>query len=356
MTTVISDEQRTEAFVGRALGDLSATTTIVLALLGDRLGLWKELAHTGPHTSDTLAKAAGIDERYAREWLAAMAAAGYVDHEPAAGQFSLPAAHQPVLAEEAGPMFFGGFLQEMGGMLRMLDELTEAFRHGGGVHQSSYADDLWEGLSRATASWFEHLLIPVWLAEMPDARAELERGAHVADIGCGRGRAVITLARAFPQSTFVGYDIFEPTIAVASANAAAAGVDDRVRFEHLDATAGLPETFDLITTFDVVHDAARPAELLRAICKALRPDGIYLCVDINAAPDVDGNRGPLGALFYGFSVLYCMTTSLAQGGAGLGTCGFHEGAVETMCHDAGFTRVRKLPVENPFNNVYEIRR
>ncbi|HEY6224727.1 MAG TPA: class I SAM-dependent methyltransferase, partial [Gemmatimonadales bacterium] len=186
-------------------------------------------------------------------------------------------------------------------------------------------------------------------------RADLERGIHVSDVGTGRGRAVIKLAQTFPRSTFVGYDVFAPAIAIARGAAEIAGVSDRVRFEQLDASDGLPERFDLVTTFDVVHDAARPLDLLRAIRSALSPNGAYLCVDINAAPTVEENRGELGALFYGISVLYCMTTSLAHGGAGLGTVGFHEHAVSAMCTEAGFTSVRKLPVENPFNNVYEIR-
>jgi hypothetical protein len=355
MTTIIGDEQQSEAFAGRALGDLSAATTTVLAIIGDRLGLWKELAGTGPHTSASFATAARIDERYAREWLAAMTAAEYVDHDATTDRFSLPPSREPALVDEAGPMFFGGFLQALSGMFAIVDELTDAFRHGGGVKQSSYPEDLWEGFARASGSWFENFLVPVWLAEMPDVRTKLERGARVADIGCGRGRALITLARHFPRSTFVGYDIFAPTVARGRADAAAAGVGDRVRFEHADAADGLPETYDVVTTFDVVHDAARPLELLQAIRAGLDDSGAYVCVDVNAAPTVDGNTGPLGALLYGFSVLYCMTTSLAHGGAGLGTCGFHEGAVETMCRDAGFSSVRKLPTENPFNNVYEIR-
>jgi SAM-dependent methyltransferase len=152
----------------------------------------------------------------------------------------------------------------------------------------------------------------------------------------------------------VGYDIFAPTIAEATAHAQAAGVADRVRFEHRDAAAGLPEQYDVITTFDVVHDAIDPRGLLRAIRLALQPDGRYVCLDINCAEHLEGNAGPLGSLFYGCSVLYCMTTSLSGQGEGLGTLGLPEGKLRELCLEAGFSSVRRVPLENPFNNLYEI--
>lgn len=177
----------------------------------------------------------------------------------------------------------------------------------------------------------------------------------VADVGCGRGRALVKLAGAYPASRYVGYDVFEPSIARARAHAQTAGVADRVRFEVLDVSQGLPEQYDVITTFDVVHDAVDPRGLLRTIRAALPPDGIYVCLDINCSDRLEDNLGPLGALFLGFSVLYCMTTSLAGGGEGLGTVGFHEPKVRELCADAGFGHVQRVAMENPFNSLYEIR-
>ena len=343
----------TEAFLGKVLTDTSGMTTTIMASIGDRLGLFKHLTH-GPATSAQLAARADVNERYAREWLGAMASAGYVEYDPASERFTLPAAYQPVLAQESGPIFFGGIHQMLAGMVGPLNQLIQAFRHGGGVPQSAYDHNMWDGLERFTAGWFEHLLIPVWLPAMPDVQAKLERGALVADVGCGRGKALIKLAQAFPRSRYVGYDIFEPTIAQATANAQAAGVADRVRFEYRDVSTGLPEQYDVITTFDVIHDAIDPRGLLRTIRQALRPGGRYVCLDINCAEHLEGNAGPLGSLFYGFSVLYCMTTSLSSHGEGLGTVGLSEGKLQELAREAGFSSVRRVPLENPFNNLYEV--
>jgi SAM-dependent methyltransferase len=344
-----------EAFVHKVLGDTSATLTTILAVLGDRLGLFKDLAAHGPATSDELASRAGVNERYAREWLGGMASAGYLEYEPATRRFTLPPEHAPALAQEGGAVFFGGIYQELPALTGILDQLTVAFRAGGGVPQSAYNDQMWDGLERFTNMWFENLLTQQWLPAMPDVQARLERGAQVADVGCGRGRALIKLAQVFPKSRYTGYDVFGPTIERATANARAAGVADRVRFAQRDVSQGLPEPYDVITTFDVVHDAVDPVGLLRTIRQGLRADGIYVCLDVNCSEKLEENSGPLGAMFYGFSVLYCMTTSLAGGGMGLGTLGFHESKVRELCAQAGFSHVRRVPLENPFNTLYEIR-
>lgn len=349
------DEQRAEAFVGRAMGDLSATVTVLMATIGDRLGLFTTLAEQGPATSEQLAERAGIAERYAREWLDAMAAAGYFDFHSESGTYTLPAEHRPVLAAEGGPVFVGGAYQEVSGFVAVLDRIIEAFRTGGGVPSAEYNEHFFAGYARFTAGWYNNLLLPAWLPAMPATSQLLEAGADVADVGCGRGLALITLANAFPGSRFVGYDVHEPSVAAARSAAAEAGVADRVRFEQRDvAVEGLPSTYDVVFTFDVVHDAVDPAGMLRAIRAALRPEGRYVCVDMNASHRPEENAGTIGALFYGLSVLYCMTTSLAHGGAALGMCGFNPHTVELMCKEAGFSDIRQAPVENPFNKVYEI--
>lgn len=349
------EQAKVEAFVGKVLGDTSATLVTILAVIGDRLGLFKDLAANGPATSAELAVRAGINERYAREWLGAMATAGYVEYDAASRRFTLPPEHAPALAQESGPFFFGGAYQMIPALVGILGQVTEAFRKGGGVPYGAYDINCWDGMERFTNTWFENLLIQHWIPAMPDVRAKLERGARVADVGCGRGRALIKLAREFPNSRYVGYDIFGPSIERASANATAAGVGDRVSFRQLDVSKGLSEPCDVITTFDVIHDAVDPLGLLRAIRQGLRADGVYVCLDINCSDKLEENIGPLGALFHGFSVLYCMTTSLGGGGVGLGTLGFHEPKVRELCVQAGFKIVRRVPLENPFNNLYEIR-
>lgn len=355
MTSPVIDESKVEEFVGRVLTDTSAVAVIVLASLGDRLGLWKNLAAQGAATGDELARRTGVDPRYALEWARCMGAAGYLAYDPETGAFSLPAEHAPVVADEGGAVFFGGMHQMLRGFASVYDHLLDAFRAGGGVPQSAYHHDTWEGMERFTAGWFNNLLIPQWMPLLPDVEAKLRSGARVADVGCGRGRALVALAQAYPSSTFVGYDAFGPSVERARANAEAAGVADRVTFELQDVSAGLPQTHDVIFTFDVVHDAVDPRGLLRSIRDALEPDGIYVCLDINASHRPEENAGPLGALFYGVSVLYCMTTSLAGGGEGLGTCGFNPRVAEEYCKDAGFNSLRLVEMENPFNCLYEAR-
>src|SRR5215471_3908393 len=344
----------TDEFVGKVLGDTVGLTNTVLAWIGDELGLWKDLAVAGPATSSGLAGRTGLAERPVREWLHAMTAAGYLVHTKDTGAFALPAEHAPVLAQEGGPVFFGGVHQEFVGLVRPLDRIVESFRTGRGVPQSAYPEMAYDGMDRFTAAWFENLLLPVWIPAV-GVGERLEAGIDVADVGCGRGRAVIKLAKAFPKSRFVGYDVYSPNVAKAKKLAEESGVADLVRFAEIDAAEGLPGTFDLVTTFDVIHDAVDPRGLLRSIQKALNKDGVYLCLDINCSPKLDQNVGPLGSLFYGCSVLYCMTTSLAHGGAGLGTCGLHEPMLRELGGEAGLSRVRKLPLENPFNNLYELR-
>lgn len=354
LTETVIDSAKVEAFAGRVLNDSSATFVTTLAALGDRLGLFKTLASGGPATSGELAARAGIDERYAREWLGGMTTAGYLQHDAATGRFELPPEHAAALAEEGGPFFLGGAYEMLLALGRIYDPLTEAFRRGGGVSQSAYDERFWEGMERFTAGWFNNHLLQEWIPASRDAAAKLERGAELADIGCGRGLALVKLAEAYPESRFVGFDVFEPNVRAARRRADSSGVADRVRFEVLDASRGLPRTFDIVTTFDVVHDAADPIGLLREIRAALRPDGIYLCLDSNCAESLDGNRGPIGSLFHGISVLYCMTTSLANGGAGLGTLGLHEPRLREYAAVVGFDRVQRV-YQDPFNNLYELR-
>jgi 2-polyprenyl-3-methyl-5-hydroxy-6-metoxy-1,4-benzoquinol methylase len=354
-TQAVLDQTKVNQFVGKVLGDTSATLVTMLAAIGDRLGLFKELAASGPVTSADFASRTGLNERYAREWLGGMATAGHIDYDSGTQRFTLPAEHAPALAHEDGPFFFGGVHEMLPAMMGVLDQVTESFRQGGGVPQSAYDVHFWDGMERFSMGWFENLLTQQWIPAMPDVQAKLEKGALVADVGCGRGRGLIKMGQAFPNSRYVGYDVFEPSVARATTSAKAAGVAERVRFQQLDASTGLPEQYDVITTFDVIHDAADPRAVLRSIRQALRPDGVYVCLDINCSDRLEENAGPLGAMFHGFSVFYCMTTSLANGGVGLGTVGLHEPKVRELCAEAGFSSVRRVPLENPFNNLYEVR-
>lgn len=349
------DQVRMQAFAGKVLGDLSAFMTSVLAALGDRFGLFKDLDEKGPATSAELADRAGINERYAREWLGGMLSAGYLEYDPASGRFALPLEHVPSLAQEGGPFFVGGGYQLMLAEIGQIGRVEEAFRTGGGVPLSAYDERLWEGQERFSIGWVDNLLTQFWIPALPDVQSKLERGVAVVDIGCGRGRALIKLAQQYPNSYYVGYDLFEPNIARATENVRAEGVADRVRFQRLDASEGLPAQYDVITTFDVVHDAVDPCGLLRAIRKALKPDGIYVCLEMSCSDKREENTGPIAALYHGISILYCMTTSLAAGGEGLGTLGLPERKLRELATEVGFAEMRQVPMENPFNKLYELR-
>lgn len=347
-------QAKVHAFAERAFADLSATYVAAMCLIGDRLGLFKDLAAHGQATSAELAARTGIQERYAREWLSALACAGYLTYDPTSRSFALPPEHAPALAEEGGPLFLGAEYHQLQGLFSVFDPLLAAFRQGGGVPQFAYHPSFWDGLDRSSALYASTLLVQQWLAAVPEVEAALTRGVAVADIGCGRGRALLTLAQAFPASRYVGYDVFAPTIAAAEASAVAAGVADRVRFAGLDVARGLPEQYDVVLTVNVVHDAADPLGLLRAIRAGLRPGGTYLCAEPSAAETMEGNAGPRGAYMYGTSVLYCLTTALVEGDAGLGTAGLTEAKMRALCTEAGFGAVRRLALDDPIRGVYTV--
>jgi 2-polyprenyl-3-methyl-5-hydroxy-6-metoxy-1,4-benzoquinol methylase len=348
-------ETTVEGFAEKVLGDYAGANAFLMAGLGDRLGLFAVLAADEPQSSAELADRTGLQERYLREWLAGMSAAGYLSYDPPSGRYAMPDAHVPVLAEEAGVWFFGAaFFDFSTNYGQTFHQLLEAFRSGGGVSQEVYGEEVAASIDRFTAPWFEHRLVPEWIPAMPNVQALLEEGAAVCDVGCGRGRALIKLAEAFPRGQFVGLDAYEPAIRGARARAQNAGVQDRVRFEVADAAAGLQGRFDVITTFDVIHDSADPGGILRAIHDALEPTGRYVCVDINCAENPEGNIGPLGTVLYGSSLAYCLPVSLATGGAGLGTLGLTPSRLNELAREAGFSHLRQVPIDDPFNNLYEL--
>jgi SAM-dependent methyltransferase len=354
MATPALDEAKVGAFMEKTLGDAAGLFAAVLAMLGDRLGLFRALAAEGPASAAELAQRAGVNERYALEWLRGMHAGGYLELD-GDGRYVLPPEHVPVLAAEGGPFFLGGAYELTYGQLKVIDHVIDAFRSGGGVSQSEYPHELWEGMRRFSAGFYDNLLVQAWIPAIPGLKERLEQGIRWADVGCGAGRGVIRLAEAFPNSTFVGYDQFDGQLELARQGAADAGVSDRVSFELLDGSHGVPGKFDVISTFDVVHDSVDPDGLVKAIRNSLADDGLYFLLEINCADDPAENVGPLATLMYGVSVLYCMTTSLAGGGHGLGTCGLPPAEVSKLCTRAGFSEVERLPIEDPFNALYVAR-
>lgn len=340
-------------FSWRVYEDGAAATTIVMAALGDRLGLFKALA-TGDATAAELADRSGCSARYLREWASALTAAGYLAHDPTTGRFSLPEAHRVVLAVEGGTLFQGGMLQNLLGVVAMLDAVTAAFHSGEGIAPSRYPADCFEGMARMTGAAHENVLVPKWIPTMPEIERRLRDGCSVADVGCGQGRAIVALAEAFPASSFVGYDLLQVQRDAAQRRADQAGVADRVRFVEADALADLPEAHDLIWLFDVVHDTGDPVALLRSIRAAVNPGGVVLVLEPNAGETLADNTGTLGSFQFATSVLYCLPVALSAGDAGLGTCGSTESTIRRIAAEAGFTSVDEAPIDNPFNRLWKL--
>ncbi|CAA9558596.1 MAG: hypothetical protein AVDCRST_MAG88-1308, partial [uncultured Thermomicrobiales bacterium] len=321
-------------------------------------GLWKHLAEGGPATCAEFATRAQINERYAREWLSAMACHGYVAYDDGTKQFRMSPEQAFILVDADSPLYLGSLFPMGPPYWRNLDLLTEAFKHGGGVPQEHYGDEFWCGFERFTRTGFRNNLAQDWVPAMPQADAALKAGGSVADVGCGNGQALLFLAQGYPNATLVGYDNYAPAIAAANANAKAAGLADRVRYEVCDVTTGIPGQYDLITTFDVVHDMPHPRPAMKEIRTALKPDGTFFVLEFNFSGDLQANIDhPLGIGSFGYSAStnYCMTQALAVGGEGTGTC-MGEAKARELAAEAGFTHFRRIDFpQNPFNLFYEIR-
>jgi 2-polyprenyl-3-methyl-5-hydroxy-6-metoxy-1,4-benzoquinol methylase len=352
------DVEKAQQLGMKLLGDTTGALIGALMVIGDRLGLFDALAAAGPLTSDGLADRAGITERYAREWLSAMACHGYVAYDDAAETFSLTPEQAFCLVDQDSPLYMTGVFGVLPDYYRNLDLLTDAFRHGGGVPQGRFGAEWLCGFQRFSRTWFVNYLCQDWIPAMPDIEARLRAGGSAADVGCGNGLALIEVARCYPEARLVGFDLHAPAIEAARANAAAAGVGDRIRFEVLDAGQGIPGTYDLITCFDVVHDMPFPRQALPQIRRALAPGGSFFVLEFNFSDELQANIDHpfgLGSFGYGASVNYCMTTALAVGGEGTGTC-MGERRLRALAAEAGFSEVRRLDFpQNPLNLIFEIK-
>ena len=349
------DEARAEEFAGRVLGIFNDACIALLTSVGHQTGLFDTLAGLPPSTSAEVATAAGLHERYVREWLNGMTTARFVVHD-GAGRYSLPAEHAASLTDAAGP----GNLAPLTAFVAMMGEVEQqvvaSFRNGGGVPYSAYPR-LQEVKAEDSAVVLDATLLDTVVPLVDGLTARLRDGIEVADIGCGRGHAINLLARAFPASRFVGYDFSEDGIAHAQQEAREWGLGN-ARFEVLD-VAELADVgaYDLVTAIDAIHDQAHPATVLNVIARALRPDGDFLMVDIKASSNVDDNVDlPWGTFLYTVSTMHCMTVSLALDGDGLGTAWGEQLAV-SMLHEAGFADVQVKEVDaDPFNNYYVCRK
>ena len=356
MTTTDLDLTRLEAFAGEMMGVLNGGMLCLSLSLAHQSGLLDTLSTLPPSTSREIAAAAGLQERYVRENLGALTTGGVVEHDETNDTYFLPREHAACLTTSAGPNNLALMMQMVPLCAEVEQDVLRCFREGGGVPYDRYPT-FHRRMAEFSQPSLDATLIDGTVAFVPELRAALERGIDVADVGCGSGYAMNLLARAFPRSRFTGYDLCAEPIATATAQANEWQLDN-VRFVQRDVTElGETEAYDWIVTLDAVHDQAHPDEVLAGIAQALRPDGVYFCIDVAASSHVHGNlEHPLGPMLYTVSTMHCMTVSLAYGGMGLGAV-WGEQTAQAMLADAGFTSVTTERVEgDPINVTYIARK
>jgi SAM-dependent methyltransferase len=352
--SITIDEARVEEFLGQVASEIGAALNVALVTIGDRLDLYRAMADSQPVHAEELAARTGTHARYVREWLNAQAAGGYVTYDPATDRYTLPAEHAFVLADEASPLAMAGSFQAANAAIESREAVEQRFRTGEGLGWHEHHHDLWHGTERSFGANYRANLVSEWLPALDGLVDKLERGAKVADVGCGHGYSTVLLAQAFPRSTFVGYDYHPASIETARRRAAEAGVEDRVSFEVAGADDYAVDGYDLIAFFDALHDLGDPVAAARHARAALAEDGTCMIVEPFAGDSIEDNLNPVGRLYYGFSTLVCTPGSLSQDGrAGLGTQA-GEPRLRKVLEAGGFGAVRRV-AETPFNLVLEAR-
>ncbi len=350
------DKQRSNAFMLKLVGDLSTALAGALLLVGDRTGLFKAMAGAGPLTPAALAERADVAERYAEEWLAVMAGAGYVEYDAEAGSFNLPDEHALFLAEPDSEYYLCGLFQGLPALSAAIPQLADAFKSGGGVSFADFGSELPRALGAMNRAVYEARLVKSWLPAMPDVVARLNAGGRAVDVGCGMGVVPLALARGFPQAQVTGIDLDARSIDLARARSVELGLGDRLAFHALPVEQ-LPTTpgWDLITTFDVVHDLPDPLGALIHLRGALAEGGTYLMVEPKVADDLQDNLGnPFARMFYGMSCLHCVPQSLSLRGPGLGAC-WGEKRARDLARHAGFGHFERLEIRSAGLAFYALR-
>ncbi len=348
------DPDKLMAFVFRAVDEVGATLNTALVVMGDALGYYRAMADGRPTTPAELAEQTSTSEHYTREWLAAQAAGAYVTYDAASGGYTLPAEHAAALVDETSPAYLPGFFQIAHGTARDAPDIVEAARHGDGLGWHAHNSDVHHGCERFFRTMYNGHLIAEWLPALEGVVEKLERGASVADVGCGHGASTILMAQAFPRSTFVGSDYHTASIETARARAEQAGVGDRVRFEVAPAASFSGTGYDLVTMFDCLHDMGDPVGAARHVRETIAADGTWMIVEPMAGDRVEDNLNPVGRAYYGFSTLLCTPSSLSQDvGLALGTQA-GPARIRDVATTAGFGRFRAA-ASTPFNNVLEVR-
>lgn len=345
-------EDKLNAFLGKAVGDLGASVGAVLMLIGDELGLYTALA--GHRLSaEELAQKTGTNARYIREWLANQAAGGYVEYDEASDTYYLNEEQELCLADPNGPVDLPGAYQIIQDLFYVRERAVENFRSGNGMEWGEHHRCLFYGTERFFRGGYNANLVSSWLPALDGVIEKLTAGGRAADVGCGHGASTILMAQAFPNSQFVGIDYHGASIETARERAAKAGVGN-ASFELADATSYRGDDYDLIAFFDCLHDMADPSGAARHARAALKPDGHCLLVEPLAGDSTAENLNPVGRLYYGASSLICVPVSLARRGPALGAQAGERRLRRVMVDDGGFTRFRRA-MQTPFNLIFEAR-
>ncbi|HKJ94192.1 MAG TPA: methyltransferase domain-containing protein [Gammaproteobacteria bacterium] len=348
------DEAKLHEFVGKFVEDLGAVAHASTVLIGDRLGLYRAMAECQPMSSDEVAERAGIDERYAREWLAAQAASGYVEYDADTGKFRLPEEQAYALTDEYNHLFIPGGLQVAASMIKDVDMMVDAFRSGRHVGWHEHDHDLYAGTERIFRPNYLASRTSEWIPALDAVEEKLERGARVADVGCGRGASTVIMAQTYPNSTFQGFDYHDDSIEAAREAARRAGVAERCRFEVGTAKEYPGSGYDLVAVFDCLHDMGDPAGAAAHVRETLSPDGTWMIVEPFANDALEENLTPVGRIYYSASTTLCTPNSKSQEvGLALGAQA-GEARIRQVTEEGGFHRFRRA-AETPFNIVYEAR-
>lgn len=339
-------------FMGKAVGDIGAAMSANLVLLGDRLGLYKAMAAQGPLTPAELAKATKTAERYVREWLGNQAAGGYVTYDPATGRYALPPEQAAALADESSPFFLPGAFQVIAATFAAEPKIAQRFKTGKGLGWAQHDHRLFEGTERFFRPNYVGNLVQNWIPALDGVDTKLKAGAKVADVGCGFGASTIIMAKAYPHSSFMGFDYHKPSILTARRRAKEAGVKS-VTFEVAKSTNYPGSGYDFVTHFDCLHDMGDPVGAAKHVLKTLASNGTWMIVEPFANDRVEDNLNPVGRVFYAASTMICVPASLAYNGPALGAQA-GEARLRDIVMRGGLTRFRRA-TQTPFNLVLEAR-
>ena len=347
------DMDKLNAFMGRFVGDLGATVHAGMVVIGDKLGLYKALA-TEAMTSAELAAKTSTDERYVREWLSSQAAGGYVTYDEKTDKFSLTEEQAFALAKEDSPAYLPGAFQLALGSLAAVPRIAESFRSGAGMGWHEHDDGVFHGCEKFFRPGYAANLVSTWIPSLQGVKEKLERGARVADVGCGKGASTLLMAKSFPKSHFFGFDYHDKSIEGAREAARREGVADRVTFEVAKAKEFPGKDYDFVAVFDCLHDMGDPVGAATHVRRSLHEDGTWMIVEPFANDELKDNLNPVGRVYYSFSTLLCTPCSRSQE---VGLClGAQSGEkrIREVIASAGFSRFRRA-TETPFNIVYEAR-